>query len=222
MLFFFSGLNIRLILGAIMAAASYSFVAETLLPTHSGSWKLRAYRSDVKQLEPIVIYDHYDPEEAPFVRVHDACFTSETLGSLKCDCKAQLDYALKFVEQHGGLVIYLQQEGRGIGLANKLAAYALQEQGLDTVDANRALHLPDDAREYDAVADILNDLGITTIRILSNNPTKISRIEATGVTVAERIPVIIEPSPHNKKYLETKKLRMGHLLAPSASSNETE
>ena len=202
-----------------MADAAYYFVAETLLPTDSGPWKLRAYRSDTKELEPIVIYSHFE-QTAPYVRVHDACFTSEVLGSLKCDCRAQLDQALNLIKSNGGLVIYLQQEGRGIGLANKLAAYSLQEQGLDTVDANRALHLPDDAREYDAVADILRDLEINSIKILSNNPTKISRIKATGVDIVERVPIIITPNTHNQHYLDTKMNRMGHLLSSESSPFE--
>ena len=148
------------------------------------------------------------------LRVHDACFTSEVLGSLKCDCADQLRLALDFIAGPGGpgLVIYLQQEGRGIGLANKIAAYALQEGGLDTVDANRALGLPDDAREYSSVASILSDLGIKSVRLMTNNPRKVELLRGLGVSVVGRIPCLVQAQEHSLGYLLAKAGRMSHLL----------
>lgn len=152
--------------------------------------------------------------EAIPLRVHDACFTSEVLGSLKCDCADQLRLALDFIAGPGGpgLVIYLQQEGRGIGLANKIAAYALQEGGLDTVDANRALGLPDDAREYSSVASILADLGIRSVRLMTNNPRKVELLRGLGVAVVGRIPCLVQAQEHSLGYLLAKAGRMSHLL----------
>ena len=148
------------------------------------------------------------------LRVHDACFTSEVLGSLKCDCADQLALSLDYIAGPGapGLVIYLQQEGRGIGLANKIAAYALQEGGLDTVDANRALGLPDDAREYSSVAAILADLGIASVRLMTNNPRKFIGLAGYGLEIVERVPIEFPPNPCNARYLRTKKEKLGHLL----------
>jgi GTP cyclohydrolase II len=147
------------------------------------------------------------------VRVHDACFTSEVLGSLKCDCREQLQLALDYIQDKPpGMVIYLQQEGRGIGLANKIAAYSLQEQGLDTVDANRALGLPDDCREYSAVGHILQELGVKSIRLMTNNPRKINELAALGINVVDRVPCIVKSQKYNKGYLSAKQKRMKHIL----------
>lgn len=147
------------------------------------------------------------------VRVHDACFTSEVLGSLKCDCAEQLQMAMQYIQDcPPGIVIYLQQEGRGIGLANKIAAYALQEEGYDTVDANRQLGFADDCREYSSVRNILQDLGITSIKLMTNNPRKINTLEALGVTITERIPCIVEAQEFNRDYLDVKAARMSHVL----------
>jgi GTP cyclohydrolase II len=147
------------------------------------------------------------------VRVHDECFTSEVLGSLKCDCKDQLGFAMDLIQRRGcGLVIYLRQEGRGIGLANKVAAYALQEDGHDTVDANRMLGLPDDARRYDQAAAILAELGVKSVRLMTNNPRKVERLEAEDVKISGRIPVLIKANSHSAGYLAAKHARMGHQL----------
>lgn len=190
------------------------FVAETALPTVRGTYRVRAYRDRVDGSEPLAIL-HGDVvgRRDVLVRVHDECLTSEVLGSLKCDCREQLEVALERIRDEGGVVIYLRQEGRGIGLANKIAAYALQEGGLDTVDANRALGLPDDARSYDSAADILADLGIESIRLMTNNPRKIERLASLGVQVAERVGASIEANLHNVGYLAVKRARMGHLPA---------
>lgn len=193
------------------------FVAETLLPTRSGKFRVRAYRHTLDGAtfsEPTAICQGRPEGEWDVpVRVHDACFTSEVLGSLKCDCAEQLQYALDYIRDEGkGIVIYLQQEGRGIGLANKIAAYRLQEQGLDTVDANRALGLPDDCREYTSVKNILADMGVRSIRLMTNNPRKIRLLKELGVQVTGRIPVLIQANEVNKGYLQSKRDRMDHLL----------
>jgi GTP cyclohydrolase II len=193
--------------------ACVEFVAETLLPTVHGNLRIRAYRDLRSGTEPLAIVSGaVEGRTQVAVRVHDECLTSEVLGSLKCDCKDQLDQAIEHIREHDGVVIYLRQEGRGIGLANKIAAYALQEQGLDTVDANRALGLPDDARRYHAAAAILADLGLTDIQLLTNNPRKIERLEAEGVSVAGRIPVITVTNVHSSGYVRAKTARMGHLI----------
>lgn len=194
------------------------FVAETLLPTRSGKFRLRGYRHStddgVTFTEPTAIIhgDVAGHTDIP-VRVHDACFTSEVLGSLKCDCAEQLELALDYIQENPpGLVIYLQQEGRGIGLANKIAAYALQEKGLDTVDANRALGLPDDCREYTSVRNILQDLGVESIKLMTNNPRKIDVMSELGITITGRIPCIVEGGKYSKEYLAAKEKRMNHML----------
>ena len=190
------------------------FVAETALPTHHGTLRVRAYRNLETGHEPIAILTESIQTNHVPVRVHDACFTSEVLGSVKCDCKEQLDFAIAYIKKHSGIVIYMHQEGRGIGLANKIATYQLQENGLDTVDANRELHLPDDAREYYDAAKILSDIGVESIQLLTNNPRKIERLSELGIKVHKRIPIEISASPTSSLYLETKRKRMGHLLTP--------
>jgi GTP cyclohydrolase II len=194
------------------------FVAETLLPTKYGKFRLRGYKHSVDDgvtfSEPTAVINGYveGQEEVP-VRVHDACYTSEVLGSLKCDCSEQLELALKRISKcPPGMVIYLQQEGRGIGLANKIAAYSLQEKGMDTVDANRALGLPDDSREYFSVRNILDDLGVKSIRLITNNPRKINKLRGLGINIMGRIPSIVEAGEHNQGYLDTKRDRMDHML----------
>ncbi len=199
---------------SLPASAPAEFVAETLLPTRRGRLRIRAYRDPHDQTEPIAIVsgELRGLRDVP-VRVHDECFTSEVLGSLKCDCKEQLDFAIDFIGRRGpGAVIYLRQEGRGIGLANKIAAYSLQEEGHDTVDANRMLGLPDDSRRYHAAAAILADLGVESIRLMSNNPRKVEKLRELGVQITGRIPVLIEPNEHSHGYLIAKADRMGHLM----------
>ncbi|MEN0062038.1 MAG: GTP cyclohydrolase II [Myxococcota bacterium] len=196
------------------------FVAETLLPTERGRYRVRAYRDHNDNTEPVaLIWGDVEGRRHLPVRVHDECATSEVFGSLKCDCKDQLEYALEFIRnQGGGIVIYLRQEGRGIGLANKIAAYALQEQGLDTVDANRALGLPDDARRYDAAEAILRDLDVNDILLMTNNPRKIEKLRDLGVSIAGRVPVEVGTNPHSEGYLNAKVERMGHVIdLPMAS-----
>ena len=153
-----------------------------------------------------MIYGNVEGLENVPVRVHDACFTSEVLGSLKCDCKQQLDMALEYIRDNElGVVIYLEQEGRGIGLANKIAAYKVQESGADTVDANRKLGLPDDIREYSAVRNIVDDLNIKSVALMTNNPRKINELEKEGVNVTSRIPCVTKANLFSEKYLEARK-----------------
>eukprot|EP00887_Chlorella_sp_A99_P001171 scaffold14.g1171.t1 len=206
------------------------FVAETLLPTKQGKFRLRGYRHTTDGgrtfTEPSVIIAGR-PEgcaDVP-VRVHDACFTSEVLGSLKCDCREQLQLALDYIQHNQarpGMVIYLQQEGRGIGLANKIAAYALQEKGLDTVDANRALGLPDDCREYSAVRFILAELGIKSIKLMTNNPRKMNELSQRGIAITGRIPCLVQAQAYNASYLSAKERRMAHLLSDVSDSDASE
>lgn len=155
------------------------------------------------------------------VRIHSECMTSEVFGSLKCDCKEQLDHALGEIARRGaGAVLYLRQEGRGIGLANKIRAYQLQAQGHDTVDANRLLGLPDDAREYHAAAHMLEHFGVRSVLLMTNNPAKVDALTALGVTIAGRLPVIIPPNPFSRQYLETKRARMAHDLSLRCDPSE--
>eukprot|EP00890_Picochlorum_soloecismus_P006234 jgi/Picsp_1/6611/NSC_03954-R1_gtp cyclohydrolase ii len=204
------------------------FVAETLLPTQQGKFRLRGYRHTVDGgitfTEPsAVISGEVERRKEVVVRVHDACFTSEVLGSLKCDCREQLQLALQYIsEEPPGMVIYLQQEGRGIGLANKIAAYALQEKGLDTVDANRALGLPDDCREYSAVRHILEDLEIESIKLMTNNPRKIEQMESLGIKVTRRVPCIVRPTEYNEGYLSAKQKRMDHMFPGESGRTSTD
>ena len=195
-----------------------SFVAECKLPTPLGEFKMRAYRyiSTKYALEPIVLMvgDVSGQHSVP-VRVHDQCFTSEVFGSLRCDCKDQLTSSLKYIQNNGGIVVYLQQEGRGIGISNKIAAYALQDRGFDTVDANLHLGFNDDDREYHMLPGILKDLGIQSISLMTNNPRKIDHLRSLGVQVNQRIPIEIVANSHNTKYLQAKKDRMSHMLGQS-------
>jgi len=194
------------------------FIAETNLPTTHGLLKMRAYRNVDTGHEPIAVLWGPIDTESVVLRVHDACFTSEVFGSIKCDCKNQLDAAIEYIKEHNGVIIYLHQEGRGIGLANKLAAYALQEDGLDTVDANRALHLPDDAREYEDAVSILKDLDISNVQLLTNNPRKMEHLQKLGVQIDKRLPLQVQTSAEAYDYLNSKRLRMGHILIPKSES----
>ena len=256
--------------GHLATPGKTSFVAETLLPTRRGKFRLRGYRHTVSVVacvwrvcgkkwvadtggerhahtppcwlalhhhshlpappthslqldggitytEPsAIISGHPEGGASVPLRVHDACFTSEVLGSLKCDCADQLALALDAIKASpdGGLVLYLQQEGRGIGLANKIAAYALQEGGLDTVDANRALGLPDDCREYTSVAAILDDLRIESVALMTNNPRKLDALRALGINVTSRIPCLVQAGAESVDYLRTKGQRMAHMMGP--------
>ena len=184
------------------------------LPTAHGDFKLTMYRSRVTGLEHLALVKGKVDDGAPvLVRVHSECFTGDVLGSERCDCGPQLHQAMEMVEKESrGAILYMRQEGRGIGLANKLHAYHLQERGLDTVEANVALGFAPDLRDYGEGAQILVDLGIRKLRLMTNNPCKIAGLEGYGLEITERVPVVIPPTAHDRRYLETKKEKMGHLI----------
>jgi GTP cyclohydrolase II len=193
-------------------------VATTTLPTRHGDFQTHVFRSEEENehLAPdhvaLVFGDVHGKTAVP-VRVHSECITSEVFGSLKCDCKQQLEAAMAEIARRGaGAILYLRQEGRGIGLANKIKAYALQSDGHDTVDANRLLGLPDDARDYSVARDMLAELGIKSIKLMTNNPDKVEKLRALGIEVAGRLPVVVAANPHSLGYLEAKRLRMAHDL----------
>ena len=195
-----------------MASSSLTFQAETLLPTEFGDFRFRVYKNtDNQEVVAITTRDIEDRQGVP-VRLHSACFTAEVMGSLKCDCKQQLDYALSYIAEHGGVIIYLPQEGRGIGLSNKIRAYALQEDGHDTVDANHLLDLPVDSRCYDDAAFILQDLNIYKLRLITNNPSKLAAMKHFGFTIQERIQIPAVTNRYSHGYIEAKRARLGHIL----------
>ena len=189
-------------------------VVDTALPTAFGEFKAVGYRSLVDEKHHVaMVKGDVAGEEDVLVRVHSECLTGDVFHSLRCDCGEQLEAALAMIEQEGkGVLLYLSQEGRGIGLLNKLRAYKLQEEGLDTVDANLKLGLPADLRDYGIGAQILVDLGLTSIRILTNNPKKIHGLEGYGLSVAEQVPIRSVPNAHNQAYLNAKRDKLGHTL----------
>ncbi len=190
-----------------------SLRAEAHVPTAHGSFRFLAYKDRVTGTDHIAVVSGDLGASAPLVRVHSECLTGEAFGSLKCECGPQLDAALDAIEQDGGIVIYMRgHEGRGIGLINKLRAYSLQERGLDTVDANLALGLPADARDYAAAAGILADLGVDAVRLLTNNTDKVAQLREFGVDVHEQVPLLVGVGANNHQYLATKRDRMGHLI----------
>ena len=177
------------------------------LPSRFGDFKVKAFKEGQK--EHLVIYK--EPlDEIPIVRVHSECLTGDAIGSLKCDCRDQLEYALKMAQESNGMVIYLRQEGRNIGLLNKINAYALQDEGLNTVEANHQLGFRADERTYEMVTYILHHFGIKKIKLLTNNPDKVNSI--SDIEIVERIPIIMQANKYNEKYINTKKDEMGHFF----------
>jgi 3,4-dihydroxy 2-butanone 4-phosphate synthase / GTP cyclohydrolase II len=189
-------------------------VIEAKLPTKFGEFTAIAYKSDVDPAEHLALtMGDVTTQDSVLVRVHSECATGDIFGSLRCDCGEQLNQAMNKIAKEGrGALIYLRQEGRGIGFHNKLRAYALQDQGLDTVEANVSLGFAPDLRDYGVGAQIIRDLGIHEIRLLTNNPMKIISLEGHGLKVNKTIPIIVTPNPHNRHYLETKQKKMGHRL----------
>ena len=197
-----------------------SLVEEVSLPTEHGEFRLRMYRSRVTGLEHLALVKG-DVNQQPatgnqqpvLVRVHSECFTGDVLGSERCDCGPQLHKAMEMVEREGrGAILYMRQEGRGIGLAQKLHAYRLQEKGMDTVEANVALGFAPDLRDYGEGAQMLVDLGIRKVRLMTNNPCKIKGLDGYGIEITERVPIVIPANAHDKRYLDTKREKMGHIF----------
>jgi len=177
------------------------------LPTKFGTFKIQSFKEGEKEHLAIFKEPYHDN---PIVRIHSECLTGDALGSLKCDCGEQLSYALNTLNKKGGVLLYLRQEGRNIGLLNKVNAYALQDTGLDTVEANHQLGFADDERTYEIVEFMLNHFGIKKIKLLTNNPKKIESL--SGIEITQILPIMIEANKHNKNYLQIKKEKMGHLF----------
>jgi 3,4-dihydroxy 2-butanone 4-phosphate synthase/GTP cyclohydrolase II len=184
------------------------------MPTDYGDFRLHLYRSLIDDVHHLaLVKGTISPDEPTLVRVHSECLTGDVFGSRRCDCGDQLHATLQHIHEAGsGVLVYMRQEGRGIGLAAKISAYKLQEQGLDTVEANEKLGFPIDLREYGTGAQILADLGVRHIRLLTNNPKKVVGLEGYGMNIVEQLPIRAESNPHNERYLETKRAKMGHLL----------
>ena len=189
-------------------------LVKSKLPTKYGDFLIKAYKYHVEDLPNVVLYTKGLDTKLPiYTRIHSECMTGDLFGSSKCDCGEQLDFSMKWVQEHGGLIIYLRQEGRGIGLINKLHAYNLQEQGFDTKQANLELGFHEDSRDYTPAIEILKDLNISNIKLLTNNPEKLSAFDNSGIDVVERIPIEMQPKNQNLEYLKTKKYSMGHLFS---------
>tara|TARA_B100001287_G_C22526060_1_gene455032 strand:- start:135 stop:737 length:603 start_codon:yes stop_codon:yes gene_type:complete len=186
--------------------------ADALMPTKFGEFRIRAFRDPKNNKEHALLYLD-NPDKIPIVRVHSECLTGDAFGSLRCDCGPQLETSMKEIQAHGsGAIVYLRQEGRGIGLYAKMQAYALQDIGFDTLDANLELGLPADARTYQIAAEMLKTIGYEELYLMTNNPEKRLQLQQNGIDIKNRIPIIIVPSEHNISYLKTKASRMGHLL----------
>lgn len=199
-------------------SATVTLAASASLPSQFGEFTIYGFLDPRtgKEHTAIVRGEISGKSDVP-CRVHSECHTGDVLGSLRCDCRMQLETALKYIgKQEYGLVLYLKQEGRDIGLINKIKAYKLQDQGLDTVEANLALGLPEDGRTYDIAADMLRILEVESIKLLSNNPEKFKGLEDEGITITGRIPIVIESNRHSNFYLKTKEAKMGHVFAPSS------
>ncbi len=188
--------------------------AEAVLPTDWGNFNMIAYADNEQEQMPhlAMVHEHFDPSKTVLLRVHSECMTGDLFSSHRCDCGEQLETAMELSAEHGGVVIYLRQEGRGIGLINKLKAYQLQDTGINTADANTHLGFKVDARHYDIAIKIMQDLGIKRINLLTNNPDKIKEIDESPILVENRVPLIIKPKKENIGYFKTKQDLMGHLF----------
>lgn len=200
-------------LNTIPLPGTLRIAASARLPTRFGDFRMVAFRGPDGEELGAVVRGEVDGRSGVPVRLHSACFTGDLMGSLRCDCRDQLEAALRFIGRaERGAVLYLNQEGRGIGLVNKIRAYGLQEKGLDTVEANQALGFPDDLRRYDVAAGMLDALGIESVCVLTNNPRKVEGLGEHGIQVVGRIPLRTGINEHNAHYLETKRDKSGHLL----------
>jgi GTP cyclohydrolase II len=195
-----------------VTAAMVELLAEARVPTEHGTFTMKVFRENATGLEHVAMVMG-DVSGTALVRVHSECMTGDVFGSLRCDCGPQLHFAMSEIGKQGtGAVVYLRQEGRGIGLANKLRAYQLQDQGLDTVEANQHLGFAADLRNFDVAAQILEQLGVAKVRLMTNNPRKVDTLTAHGVQVEERVPVRSDVQPENERYLGTKARKLGHLI----------
>ena len=200
----------------LITMASIQRVAEAILPTCYGTFRMLVYGApDGKEHVALIVGSHDSQSLEPvLVRLHSECMTGDVFGSSRCDCGEQLAHSLDLLQREGqGILLYMRQEGRGIGLTNKIRAYALQDRGYDTVEANLALGLPEDMRDYAVAAAMLIDLRVRQVRLLTNNPAKVTGLARHGIAVVERLPLPVQPTPHNRDYLRTKRDKMGHLLA---------
>lgn len=198
---------------ALRPASMVELVSSADLPTRFGMFRILGFQDQTGDEYATLVRGELEGARDVPVRLHSQCLTGDALGSLRCDCRDQLEEALRILgASERGVLIYLPQEGRGIGLGNKLRAYHLQDQGYDTVDANLALGFPSDLRRYDPAAGILRHLGVVSVEILTNNPEKVEALERNGIIVSRRTPIVIPPNPHNARYLDTKRTRCGHLL----------
>lgn len=193
----------------------YQFISKANLPTVHGDFIIHAFENEHGQEHVLlsVGLPPTDPDKIPLIRIHSECLTGDAFGSLKCDCGPQLNTAMQMIQAHGcGAILYLRQEGRGIGLVNKIRAYALQDQGHDTLDANLMLNLPADARTYEMCEVMLKHVGIDKARLLTNNPNKLAYLQALGIEVMERVPLLVGVNPFNAEYLAIKGAKMGHFI----------
>jgi len=197
-----------------VTAHSVERVAIANLPTEWGDFQIAGYRSLVSDEEFVVLFKGEMRREIPtLVRIHSQCLTGDVFGSIKCDCGEQLHQTMRMIQEEGrGAIVYQQQEGRGIGILNKIRAYALQDQGADTVEANERLGLAVDSRDYRQCAEILFDLGLCKVRVISNNPLKLRALEEAGLKIVERVAIEVESSANAARYLQTKREKLGHLL----------
>ena len=195
-------------------AVTVEKVATAKLPTKRGEFRIAGYRSLISDEEYVVLYKGEMNGDVPtLVRIHSQCLTGDVFGSIKCDCGPQLHKAMEMIEAEGrGAIVYQQQEGRGIGIINKIRAYALQDEGADTVEANEELGFAADARDYQQCAEILFDLGLCKVKVISNNPDKLAALENAGLRIVERIPIEVHPEQAAAHYMRTKKEKMGHLI----------
>jgi 3,4-dihydroxy 2-butanone 4-phosphate synthase/GTP cyclohydrolase II len=198
-------------------ALSVERISEARLPTEVGEFRIAGYRSKTSEEEFVVLFKgEMNPDEPTLARIHSQCLTGDVFGSTKCDCGRQLHSAMQLIERAGrGAIVYQLQEGRGIGIINKIRAYALQDEGADTVEANERLGLEVDLRRYDQCAEIFLDLGLSRVRVMSNNPEKIRAFERAGIEVVERVALEVEPHEGFAQYLKTKREKMGHLIRPA-------
>ncbi|TMD39460.1 MAG: GTP cyclohydrolase II [Chloroflexi bacterium] len=198
---------------ATLSGSTVTRLAEAALPTRFGRFRIAIFHVGEGRQQVVALWRGLPARGPVLLRLHSECLTGDVLGSARCDCGTQLEASLRrLARARSGLLLYLHQEGRGIGLVNKIRAYALQDGGLDTVDANRALGLPVDARDYGVAVAVLREMGINRVRLLSNNPAKWRALREHGIEVVERVPLEIDPNPSNLPYLRTKRDRMGHLL----------